>query len=103
MSVYLYTPPQWLNVGTIEGSLRYSVPTSTCVYRLNGAWFNVAIPGMDNPVVANCDVWVDAANSANTLRLFFTKPMVVPGALHDELAALQPADPSWSAGSLTLL
>lgn len=103
MSVYLYTPPTWRNYAVMGGALRCSVNTSTCVYRQGGVWTNVQAPGMDLPVVSDVDIWVDPANAANTLRLFFTKPMVVPGDLHDELLALQPADPSWTSGTLTLL
>ena len=111
MAVYLYRPPTWRNVAIIEGSLRYGVPTSTCVYRQGGVWHNIQDAGIDQPVVADCDVWVDPDpdlslnRPAPTLRLFFTKPMVVPGELHDELAAnaITPADPSWTPGSLTLL
>lgn len=103
MTVYLYAPPSYRMAQTIEGSLRYSVPTSTIVYRQGGVWTNQSSAGIGSPVVANCDVWVDPADSTNRLLLFFCKPMVIPGALHDELLALQPADPSWTAGSLTLL
>lgn len=99
MSVYLYAPPQWQNVTVIAGmALRTKIPTSTTVYRLGGVWHNVLSPGMDQPVISDVDVDPDTG-----LRLYFTKPMVVPGSLHDELAALQPADPSWTPGSLTLL
>lgn len=93
---YLYKPPTWRNVVMLKGSLRAGITTSTCVYRQNGVWHNVLSTGMDNPVVADCDVVAG-------LLLFFTKPMVVPDELHDELAALEPADPSWTPGSLTLL
>lgn len=98
MSVYLYTPPTWRNPSVMAGSLRCGVATSTVVYRLNGVWFNQMTAGMDQPVIKDCDI-----DEASGLRLFFNKPMVVPGSLHDELAALQPADPSWTPGSLTLL
>jgi hypothetical protein len=102
MSVYLYTPPTWRNIAQLEGPLHVGIATSTCVYRKGGVWTNVLTPGsdvFDTPF----DVWVDSGNPANTLNLFFTKPMVIPGDLHDELAALTPADPSWVPGSLTLL
>lgn len=98
MAVYLYTPPQWRNVQVMEGALRYGVLTSTVVYRQGGVWHNVMTAGVDNPVVADVDI-----EPRTGLRLFFTKPMVVPEDIHDELAALAPADPSWSAGVLTLL
>lgn len=100
--VYLYTPPTWRNVVQLEGALHCGITTSTCVYRQGGVWHNVITPGMDVfdlPI----DVWVDPGNPANTLTLLFTKPMVIPGDLYAELAALAPADPSWTAGSLTLL
>lgn len=103
MSVYLYKPPTWRNVQVMEGALRYGVPTSTVVYRQNGVWFNIHTAGVDQPVVADVDIWVDPNNAYNTLRLFFTKPMVVPGDLYAGLSALSPADPSWTAGTLTLL
>jgi hypothetical protein len=85
-------------VQTMRGSLRYGVNTSTTVYRLNGQWFNVQDAGMDAPVITDVDV-----DAATGLRLYFTKPMVVPGSLHDELSAITPADPSWTPGTLTLL
>lgn len=105
MAVYLYKPPTWRNVFVFERghALRAGITTSTCVYRIDGVWYNVQSPGMDDPVVADVDVWVDPSNAANQLRLFFVRPMVVPGALYDELAAITPADPSWTPGSLTLL
>jgi hypothetical protein len=53
---------------------------------------------MDAPVITDVDV-----DAASGLRLYFTKPMVVPGSLHDELLAITPADPSWTPGTLTLL
>lgn len=96
--VYLYTPPTWRYVGMVEGSLRCGITTSTLVYRMNGVWFNQLEAGVDNPVVADVDV-----DPRSGMRLFFTKPMVVPGWLYDELYALEPADPSWSPGTLTLL
>lgn len=43
---YLYTPPQWRNYGIFEGSLRYSVPTSWCVYRKAGNWVASQSPGV---------------------------------------------------------
>jgi hypothetical protein len=98
MAVYLYRPPSWRYVETMQGSLRYGITTSTVVYRLNGVWHNEMTAGMDQPVIADCDV-----DEQSGLRLFFYKPMVVPDWLHDELAAIEPADPSWTPGSLTLL
>lgn len=98
MSVYLYKPPTWRNVVPMGGALNPGITTSTCVYRQDGVWHNVITAGMDNPVVTDCDV-----DAATGLRLFFTKPMVVPGSLHDELAAIEPAEDSWTPGSLTLL
>lgn len=95
---YLYKPPTWRNVATVERSLRYGVTTSTVVYRQGGVWFNIQTAGVGSPDVAGVDV-----DAATGLRLFFTKPMVVPDSLHDELAAVQPADASWTPGSLTLL
>lgn len=98
MSVYLYRPPTWRNATSLEGALIVGVTTSTVVYRQEGEWFNVAVAGMDNPDPAQCDM-----DTRTGLRLFFDKPMVVPGSLHDELAAVEPADTSWTPGSLTLL
>lgn len=98
MAVYLYKPPTWRNQATIRGALRYGVTTSTVVWRSGGVWFNSLEGGIDSPVDTAVDV-----DAATGLRLFFNKPMVIPGSLHDELAALQPADPSWTPGSLTLL
>lgn len=95
---YRYVPPTWRNVGMLEGSLRFGVTTPTVVYRLNGVWHNVQQAGMDDPIVTNVDI-----DAASGLRLFFTKPMVVPGWLYAELNAITPADPSWSAGTLTRL
>ena len=101
MAVYLYTPPQCKQHFVMEGALRSYVDVSTTVYRLGGQWFNVLTAGMDNPNPADCDVI--RPNTPTQLRLFFTKPMVVPDDIYDELAALEPADPSWSPGTLTLL
>jgi hypothetical protein len=53
---------------------------------------------MDAPVITDVDI-----DAATGLRLYFTKPMVVPGSLYDELSAITPADPSWTPGTLTLL
>lgn len=93
MSVYLYKPPSWRNPAQFEKSaLVVGVTTSTTVYRIDGTWYNVQSPGNE----------VDADVDARTgLRLYFNKPTVVPGSLHDELAAIQPADVSWTEGSLT--
>lgn len=96
--VYLYVPPTWRSVAMMGRALRYGVRTSTVVYRLGGVWHNIHSAGIDDPVVANVDI-----DALTGMRLFFTKPMVVPGHLYDELAAIQPADPSWLPGSLTLL
>jgi hypothetical protein len=85
------------------GVLVPKITTSTLVFRIGGVWHNQLTARMDDPVVANVDVWVDPSNAANTLRLFFSKPTVVPGDLYAGLSALTPADPSWSPGTLTLL
>lgn len=98
MAVYLYKPPTWRNPVPMRGALIVGISTSTCVYRQGGVWHNVLSSGMDDPVVADVDVDADSG-----LRLFFTKPMVVPDSLYDGLLALEPADPSWTPGSLTLL
>ena len=98
MSVYLYSPPTWRHVQVMEGALRYGVTTNTLVYRQGGVWYNQEVAGIDQPIVADCDI-----DALTGLRLFFTGPVVVPGSLHDELAALQPANPSWTPGTLTLL
>ena len=99
MAVYLYTPPTWRNPVQFEDSaLVAGVTTSTVVYRLNNTWYNVESLGIDNPVVADVDV-----DDRTGLRLLFIKPTVVPGSLHDELAAVEPANDSWTEGTLTLL
>lgn len=98
MSVYLYRPPSWRNIVPMGGPLNIGVTTSTVVWRQGGVWFNAMTAGIDSPVVASVDV-----DAGTGLRLFFNKPLVVPDTLHDELAALAPADPSWTPGSLTLL
>lgn len=98
MSVYLYKPPTWRNVTHLGGALYCGVPTSTVVFRMDGVWYNQQTAGMDAPVIGDIDVDADSG-----LTLFFTKPMVVPGSIHDELAALEPADPSWTPGELILL
>ena len=98
MSVYLYRPPTYKMHQQMQGALRYYIDTSTTVYRVGGVWHNIANPGESAPDVSLCDV-----DAASGMRLYWNKPMVVPGSLHDELAALTPADPSWSVGTLTLL
>ena len=94
---YLYTPPSYRIVSLFPGArvLRFGITTSTVVYRQGGVWHNQSTAGMDNPVISACDV------DTSGLLLFFDRPTVVPDSLHDALAALQPADPSWTAGSLT--
>ena len=96
--VYLYTPPLYYRHQVMRGALRYRISTSTTVYRLGGVWNNVLSPGISNPDPAACDV-----EPRTGLRLYFNKPVVVPVEIHDELAALEPADPTWTPGSLTLL
>lgn len=91
---YLYSPPTWRHVQAIEGALRYGVTTSTLVYRQGGTWYNQELAGIDDPVVKDCDT------DPSGLFLFFTCPTVVPDSLHDELAALEPANPSWTPGTL---
>lgn len=99
MAVYLYTPPTWRHVIEIgKSALVYGVATSTLVYRLAGVWYNVQEAGMDNPVVDHVDI-----DSRTGLKLFFSTPVVVPGSLHDELAAVTKGDDSWTDGTLTLL
>lgn len=92
---YLYTPPTWRNVVTLEGSLRAGIPTSVCVYRQGGVWQQVVSPGMNV-----FDVPFDVSSG---ITLFFTRPTPVPDTLVAELTAngLTPADPSWTAGTLT--
>lgn len=98
MAVYLYTPPTWRNPIPLGGALIAGVRTCTLVYRRNGVWVNQMEAGIDNPIVANCDV-----DPASGLRLYFVRPMVIPDSIVAGLSALQPADPSWTPGSLTLL
>lgn len=102
MAVYLYTPPQYRMTSMMRGSLRVTIPVSTTVYRKNGVWHNTVCGGV-NPAPNECDMWIADDRPELRLRLFFTKPMVVPDALHDELLALAPASAAWSAGTLTLL
>lgn len=92
---YLYTPPMWRHTALFPEAwaLIYGFMVSTCVYRLGGVWTNIQTPGMDNPVVADCD-------RVGDLLLFFDRPTVVPDSLHDELAALEAADPSWTDPTL---
>lgn len=95
---YLYTPPTWNNPIPMGGALVvHGVPTSTLVYRQGGVWHNKFTAGIDDPVVASCDV------DPSGLLLFFTTPTVVPNTLYAELSALTPADPSWSPGTLALI
>ena len=82
----------------MEGALRYYIDTSTTVYRVAGVWHNISSPGEGNPDVSSCDI-----DAASGLLLYLNTPTAVPDSLHDELAALTPADPSWSPGTLTLL
>lgn len=97
-SVYLYSPPTWRMTTQLEGGLVVGFPVSTLVYRMAGTWYNQLEGYADNPVVADIDVDPDTS-----LLLYFTGPVVVPGTLHDGLSALEPADPSWTPGSLMLL
>lgn len=90
---YLYTPPQYKMVQMVEGALRYKISTSTSVYRIGGVWINALTPSQD--IVGECDV------DPSGLVLFFATPTVVPDTLHDALAAVQPANSAWTAGTLT--
>lgn len=92
---YLYTPPSWRNPVRMGGALVPKVTTSTLVFRLGGVWHNQLTARMDDPIVANVDV------DPSGLLLFFVGPTVVPDSLYAELSAVAPADPSWTAGSLT--
>lgn len=94
MSVYLYKPPARTETHRVAGSRGISHVVYTTVYRSAGTWVNAAVVA-DPP-----DIDVD---SRTGLLLHFTKPRVVPGTLHDELAALTPADSSWTDGELVLL
>ena len=98
MAVYLYTPPMWRNIVPMGGALNPGILTSTIVYRFAGTWHNVISVGEDDPVVADVDV-----DERTGLRLFFVKPMVIPGSLYDELSALEKGDASWTDAQLTLL
>lgn len=97
MAGYLYTPPTYRQFFVMKGALRSYIDVSTTVYRLGGTWFNVLVPGIDSPVIADLDVASDG-----TLCCFNT-PAFVPNELHDGLAALLPADSSWTPGTLTAL
>ena len=97
MAGYLYSPPTYKQHDVMVGALRYYVDTSTTVYRLGGVWFNVLMPGMDNPNPSLCD------KASDGTLCYFNTPTVVPAELHDGLAALQPADSSWTPGTLTAL
>ena len=94
---YLYSPPTWRHEEILEGSLRFGITTSTCVYRQSGVWHNVQMPGMD--------VFDNPLDTEFGIELFFTRPTQVPDTLVAELTAnaLTPADPSWTAGTLTPL
>lgn len=97
MAGYLYSPPTYRQHFVMKGALRSYIDVSTTVYRLGGVWFNVLSPGMDDPVIAGLDVASDGT------LCYFGTPSVVPAELHDGLAALQPADSSWTPGTLTAL
>lgn len=94
---YLYTPPTWRHVGVLRRSLTFGITTCVCVYRQGGLWHQVLMAG---PEVFDQAIDTDAATGT---YLLFTRPTVVPDALHDELAAnvLTPTDSSWSPGTLT--
>lgn len=94
----LFTPPTWRMVTRMEGALRYGFPVCTVVYRQGGVWHNLQTAGVGNPVVADVDT-----DAASGLLLFFSTPTPVPSALEAEITAnaLTPADPSWTAGTLT--
>ena len=76
----LYTPPQWRNYQTMEGSLRYSVPTSFCVYRKAGVWYSTQSPGVGELTGFDTD-------AASGLQLVFYTPTVIPSSLVAELTA----------------
>jgi hypothetical protein len=68
----LYTPPQWRNTQQMEGSLRYSINTSTVTYRVAGVWHNSVDAGVDQ--LAGAD-------------LIYTSPTVVPDDVAAQLVA----------------
>jgi len=86
----------WRNPSMMGWALRASVNTSTVVYRQGGVWYSQEIAGIDQPVIADVDT-----DAASGLLLFFSRPTVVPDSLHDALAALVQADPSWIPATLT--
>lgn len=86
---YLYAPPTWRNPGIFEGSLRYSVPTSYCVYRKGGVWYSTITPGIDELTGIDTD-------AGSGMTLLFDRPKVIPSTLQPELAA-------FGQGTLTLL
>ncbi len=86
---YLYTPPQWRNYQTIEGSLRYSVPTSYCVYRKGGVWYSTQTPGVGELTGIDTD-------AGSGMALLFDRPKVIPSTLQPELV-------TFGIGTLTLL
>lgn len=96
--VYYYQPPTYRVPVMTEGWPLGGFQRSTLVYRLNGVWVNQVAAGTDNPDPNTVDV-----DAASGLRLFFTKPMVVPGWLYDELSAIEPADPSYTVYPLIQL
>jgi hypothetical protein len=67
----LYTPPQWKNVGIFQGSLRYGVQTSYCVYQKAGQWVSTQSPAVDE---------------LNGATYVFPTPVVVSDALATSLA-----------------
>jgi hypothetical protein len=95
---YLYKPPTWRNAASLAGSLVYGITTSTIVYRQAGIWINIQSAGFDAPKMSDVDV-----EPRTHLLLFFDRPSIVPDEVQPGLAALQPADPSWTPGSLVLL
>jgi hypothetical protein len=97
MAVYLYAPPSYEQHAIMHKALRYHTTVSTTVYRIGGVWHNVLTPGMGAPDPSDCDV------TSTGLLCYFNTPVNVPSELHDGLAAIVPADSSWSPGTLTLL
>lgn len=93
----LYTPPQWRNYRQIEGSLRYSVPTSYCVYRKGGVWHSTITPGIDELTGFDTD-------PATGLQLVFYTPTIIPNSLVAELTAFgPPAVGTTTAGTITIV
>lgn len=94
LDLFLFTPPSWQNIIS-QDRLRMGVTTSVAVWRTNGVW------RMDWVAPPDTDRYADTVQG---ILLWFTRPSLAPGSLHDEMMAncITPPDdkPTWSPGSL---